>query len=214
VADEIARLDRRAARLWISSSVSGAMLWVDDERVGRLPLRQALRVNPGTHRLRVQKVGYPPATRTLVVLEGDRRRVSLRLAEESRRAGPGAPPVRDEPRPSADDTPLWIGVASLATTGAAALGLALWTRHENDRLEQELNRMPLRQKAVDDARIRVTRLAAATDVVTAAAALSALATAYHLLEPRAADRSRAAAKPAPSLSVGTDGSGLWLSGRF
>ncbi|MCL2450897.1 MAG: PEGA domain-containing protein [Polyangiaceae bacterium] len=89
------------AHLRVSVDVPGAAIVVDDRLVGTSPLAGDLRVDRGTHRVRVAKAGYGEWTRDIAVVEGETRHLQVDLEGDR-------------------GTPIWLWV-----TGATIAGVAL-----------------------------------------------------------------------------------------
>jgi hypothetical protein len=68
---ETHELGRRVAELRVESNVEGATLVINEVRTTQLPLTAPLWINAGIHRLRVEKIGYSPSTRTITVAGGE-----------------------------------------------------------------------------------------------------------------------------------------------
>lgn len=123
-------LSTRVARLALSANVPGTRVIIDDVPVALLPLERALLVNPGERNLRIEKAGYLPQTRALVVPSGETLELSFTLvAEPSTRAeAPPAPPAPPPPpAPVWDARPFWISVTATATLGTTTAAFALAT---------------------------------------------------------------------------------------
>ncbi|WP_437671880.1 PEGA domain-containing protein [Sorangium sp. So ce131] len=88
---EAERLRDLVGAVAIEGAEPGAALLVDGRRRGELPLRAPLRLNAGSHQIRVLKQGFEPFEATLEVAPRQTARLALRL----RRAAPreGAPAV-------------------------------------------------------------------------------------------------------------------------
>lgn len=109
-AAEIYREPERPAQLRVDANVEGAEVFVDDARVGTTPLRLAA-VAPGTHRVRVDSVGWRGQTRQVRLRPGGHAELDFTLVEapEERRVAGGSPPN---------------GVAVVTTWGSVGLAIA------------------------------------------------------------------------------------------
>ncbi len=96
----------------ITSEPSGAVIWIDGERIGATPLEHQL--GPGKHRAEARKDGYVEQVRTLKVVQGVRERVSFELL-------PAAAPLEDEPAARPKD---WKAPTGWALLGVGVGGLA------------------------------------------------------------------------------------------
>jgi hypothetical protein len=92
-AAEIYREPERPAELRVDANVEGAEVFVDDARVGTTPLRLA-EVAPGSHRVRVDSVGWRGQTRRVRLRSGGHAELDFTLVEapEERLASSGSPP--------------------------------------------------------------------------------------------------------------------------
>ena len=77
---EIAELEGRVAHLAVNTNVPGAVIAVDEVRVGMAPLNGAVLINPGVRRVSALKPGHLPATVTVTAAGGERIDVALDLA--------------------------------------------------------------------------------------------------------------------------------------
>ncbi len=106
--------------------VTDAVAYVDGEKVSSHVEGKAIALNPGTHKLRVEREGYDTIEQDLVAHEGDKNRsIAVKFPKKGGEDKP-PPPVAD-PTPVARPVPTtaWvlggIGVAGIA--GFAAFGL-------------------------------------------------------------------------------------------
>lgn len=77
---DIYREPERPAELRIDSNVEGAEVFVDDSRAGTTPLRLTT-VRPGTHRVRVDSVGWRAQTRQVRLRSGGHAELDFTLVE-------------------------------------------------------------------------------------------------------------------------------------
>ncbi len=118
-------------------SQRGAVVIVDEKRVGQSPLFKPLRLSQGNHKIQVLKPGFAPWERELMVKASDSKRISIDLSGES--GGSGAE------SDAGGGTRIWpwitmgLGVASLG--GATFYGLQanslygqLEEKRDNDQL--------------------------------------------------------------------------------
>lgn len=132
VQDELPKLRARVASATISTNVSGATVFVDDEAVATSPLESPVLLNPGVHRIAVSKDGFATASRRVEVAGGDAFVVDITLAAE-----PSIERV-DAPSPvSSDGTSIWrttgiiVGAAGVVALGIGA-GFGLSAKSKND----------------------------------------------------------------------------------
>lgn len=85
----------------------------------------AVAVDPGDHAFTFTKEGLPPATRTVVVHEGDKnRRIQVTLAAPQPPASPSTPPAHPEPAtPTANGGKETGGLLGLSPEAERAIGL-------------------------------------------------------------------------------------------
>ena len=114
--DIAAKLVTRATTgvLRVTSPVAGALVLVDDERIGAVPAE--VQVAAGPHRVLVQKQGYEPVRTTAVVSVGGRREMRVALDE--------IPPITAR-------WWFWAGVG-VVVAGGTALTVALLTERSAD----------------------------------------------------------------------------------
>ena len=79
-AAEVYREPERPAELLVDANVSGAEVFVDDRRVGMVPLRLS-DVDPGQHRVRVDAVGWRGQTRRVRLRSGGHAQLDFTLVE-------------------------------------------------------------------------------------------------------------------------------------
>ncbi len=118
------RLKSRVGYLWITTTVPGAEVFVDDLSVGRTPFASSIRVNSGQRRVSVRLAGHPTESRVIELAGGEVSAFAFDLRT------PTAPP------PSPPRSPLpWIswGVTAALAAGATVTGvLALQAANNYD----------------------------------------------------------------------------------
>ena len=118
----------------ILSPVEGATVVVDGKQVGNTPLSNAVKVTPGSHRIKVTKAGYAPFSAYVAVAAGSSVRVQADLERRSGTPQPAtiATPTTPTTAPSGTGTAassqkrgrsLWTWIALGGGTGLVALGL-------------------------------------------------------------------------------------------
>jgi hypothetical protein len=197
-------LQEKVAELQIEADAPGARLFVNDTFIAELPLPKPLTINAGKCNLRLERDGYTPVTRELVVASGELRVVSLTLTPEAKPAPPPLPPPAEPV--SWDERPFWISLAATASLGTATAAFAFATAF-TDRPEVAADADQAR-----DGHDRLRTYALLTGSFGAATLVSAGAAAYFLLS-RPSDSSRkdeasVTAKVVPSPS------GVYLLGTF
>jgi tetratricopeptide repeat protein/PEGA domain-containing protein len=213
---EIAELQQRTSRLRVDSNVDGARLFVNDLPSIELPLEHALVLNAGIHRLRLEKSGYLPASRTVMLAGGDDLSFTLDLEPELDMDEPAPQPAAPDAvsAPAAPDrTALW---ASLAVTGAfagATVTLGVLSSHANSELGERLARYPASRSSVEAGRDRVRTFALLTDTLGVAAAAAAGLSTYFYFSTRNSDDGSGATSGVRA-RLGPRASGLWWVGEF
>jgi tetratricopeptide (TPR) repeat protein len=198
-------LAEKVSELAIVADAPGAQVFVNDVFVAILPLREPLTINSGKCNLRLERTGYTPVSRELVIASGELREVSLTLAPEVKANAQTQPTLAHDGAPSWDATPFWISLAATASLGSATAAFALATAFTD---QPALTEDPGKAR---DARDRVRTYALLTGGFGAATLVSAGAAAFFLLsrpDPAASDRARVTAKLVPSPS------GIYLFGTF
>jgi hypothetical protein len=199
-------LAEKVAELTIEADVPGAQVFVDDVRIGTLPLERPLTVNAGTCNLRLERAGYTPLTRELVIASGELRELRLTLEPVVEPAPPPAPPPVREPAPTWNEQPFWISLAATASLGTATAAFALATALTD---QPEPGRDP---EGAAQAHDRVRTYALLTGGFGAATLVSAGAAAYFLWSRPGAESSSEA--PRVTAKVVPSPSGVYLFGTF
>jgi hypothetical protein len=199
-------LAEKVAEIQIEADAPGARLFLNDVFLGELPLPKPLTINAGKCVVRLERDGYTPVTRELVIASGELRVVNLTLMAEAKPAAATAPLPPIAPSPSWDERPFWISLAATAGLGTATAAFAFATAFTD---QPALAEDPERARAAHD---RVRTYALLTGSFGAATLVSAGAAAYFLLsrpsEPGTKDDARVTAKVVPSPS------GVYLLGTF
>jgi PEGA domain-containing protein len=198
-------LAEKVAELQIDADAPGAQVFINDVLVAVLPLRQPLTINAGKCNLRLERTGYTPVSRELVIASGELREVSLSLTPEVKVPAEPEPALAHAPAPSWDATPFWISLAATASLGTATAAFAFATAFSD---QPDPSDDPDKAREAHD---RVQTYALLTGGFGAATLVSAGAAAYFLLSrpaPDAGDTARVTARVVPSPS------GLYLFGTF
>ena len=199
-------LQEKVAELQIDADAPGARLFVNDTFVAELPLPKPLTINAGKCNLRVERDGYIPVSRELVVASGELRVLSLVLVPEAKPEPEPAPLPPPPPAITWDERPFWISLAATASLGTATAAFAFATAF-TDQPELAVDANQAR-----DAHNRVRTYALLTGSFGAATLVSAGAAAYFLLsrpsDATRKDEARVTAKVVPSPS------GVYLLGTF
>lgn len=194
---EIARLEPLVGSVHVTTSARGAALSIDDVALGPAPLAEPVLVNVGRHRVSARLADGTGDARVIEVASGEQEQVIL--TPEAKTDSPAARPQPAGRTPSASAQPadararepskVWIGWAAsgaLAVAGGGTGALALLARSDakHDASQKDAT------AALDAANRRTHTLAAVTDVLFGAAALTAGLTLYFTLR-----------SPSPNASV-------------
>ena len=182
---EIAKLEGRVARLRIAAD-PGIDIFVDEEHVGRTPLRGPLIVSAGRHRIRAVLSGTSGFDKQLELAGGDDLQVPIRLAP---RAGASSDVVT-VPEPSEKPTSVDPRVVVWTATGlvaVAAVSTGIAALSASSDLESEKRKPPgaTTSRELHDAATRATTLALVTDVLGGIALVGAGVGLYLTLKPSA-----------------------------
>ncbi|MDB4938066.1 MAG: uncharacterized protein JWP87_5038 [Labilithrix sp.] len=210
VDQEVARLRARVGRLTVRANVPDAVVTIDDEAVGRVPLTRSVTVGP--HRIAVKKDGYAPWSQSVDVAGGDDRAFDAVL--EAPVAVTPPPPPPETIAPSAPKRFPWeawtvTGVLTVAavTTGIVALSAA-------STLDSDKSRFDVTDAELRDASTRVKTFGVVTDILAVCAIGSGAISLYLTLKsPSGSDKSDKTARAA-TLRVSPWPGGLSASGRF
>jgi tetratricopeptide (TPR) repeat protein len=220
---EIAELEGRVAHLAVNTNVPGAVIAVDEVRVGMAPLNGAVLINPGVRRVSALKPGHLPATVTVTAAGGERIDVALELAPttspDSGRVVLPLSAVPDlavaTPAPPPPRIKTWLSILTTATLAAGAGGFALLARKAEGEFEAELNRVPNTRSTIEDARSRMVNYAALTDALTVGSLVAGGVALYlGLSEGRPASKEVGARPRRPGISLSPTPGGLQAIGRF
>jgi tetratricopeptide (TPR) repeat protein len=207
----LAALRGKIAAVTLECDVAGAAVSVNGTRVGVTPLPGALYLDPGPHRLQVEKAGYLTERWEDRLAAGGQREVSVILR--------AAPPAQRVPEDRTSGS-IWaysaLGVAgTLLTVGAVLYGLGFSSGDEayDNYMEASskpelVDRIRQHRAEIDAARTNVT----IGHVFMGAAAVALGVSLYHFMaRPRREQRpARVSVVPGP-LGAGT---GLTISGAF
>lgn len=214
VEEEMRKLRSRIAELWVETNVEGAELYVNDVRVGELPMDKRVRINPGICRIRIEASGYEARSQEFKVAGGEQPRLNLplqplkvRVVDRSKPSTPEDEPVLQRP----NRTPFWVTAATTVALGGASAAFGVLALKANDDLDAELERFPADDAAIADAQKRVRTFAAVTDGLLAGTVVSAGLAIYFLVDPpmktvRPADTAR--------IRVVPTGPGAAIIGQF
>ncbi len=174
-------LKKRIAFVTLSVSPEGAVIFVDDVKIGSSPLSEPMVLNVGRRKIVATKQGFVETTKIVDLAGGDRSSVEIVLAPESKPSEAPPPPVAPPPAPPPktirEASPLpWIALGLTGALGVSAGitgGLALAAQSSYD---DEVAKFPGDGDAIDDAAGKARRLSIATDVLLGATGAGAVVT--------------------------------------
>jgi tetratricopeptide (TPR) repeat protein len=211
---EIEGLKLKVARIRVNANQPGAVVFLDGSRLGVVPFADAVRVDAGEHRLKVEKPGFLSHEEPLILAGGDERTVLVELAPVPAR---GVILVGDGP----SSTPMWVGWTSTAVLAAGAGitgGLAYSNAKELAQLRDTPNTLAADRDAAYD---RARGLGLTSTVLTGAAVIGAGVSLYLTLRHLGAKRERAVVtglveprSPKASWSVAASPLGIVTYGEF
>jgi tetratricopeptide (TPR) repeat protein len=167
---ELVQLRRHVGALTIQVNRAGATVLVDDEEVGKAPLKQSVPVNVGRHRISARTDDGSTTSAEVDVAGGDQQEVVLELV--TRKAEPVAGDMLAPEHVLAKRTKWGIGILSsggaLAATG---VGLSISAMLARDDYNKQLDTVPGDPDAIETARDQLWRTSLAADVMYGAALL-------------------------------------------
>lgn len=206
VEQEQVRLRERVAMLWVTTDAAQATLWINDQRVATLPLREPVLLNAGIARLRIEAEGRKTYTKDLNVAGGDRPRLELALEATPM---PGDVLTRREPK--IDYAPVWGAGAATAALAIGTVTFGVLASKANRELDRQLDAFPGDGRAIGDARSRLRTFAGLTDGFAVATLLASGAGVYFLVSPR---YEAAPGDPSAPLRVSAALGSVTLDGTF
>lgn len=153
----------------VSATVDGAPM------LGNPP---SVRLNPGTHHMRVTEGDQVLLERNVSLGLGERLRIAVQRSSEVKVVVPPKPKPRPKPKPKSGVDPVWL-YASAGTTvalGALTLWSGLDTRSDYNNFKRDLPTLPQDEinRRVDDGNGKETRTNVLLGVTTLAAAGTAV----------------------------------------
>jgi hypothetical protein len=217
VEEALKALRERVGRISVQVNRDDVDVFIDDQKVGRAPITQALTVNVGRHRVAARGADGANDAQVIDLAGGDIVEVRLNLAAPS-----AATPSATAPAPSAaPDEPLsgmkkgaigtWAGGGAVLIGGLVA---GLLTMSSSDKLDKLLATREVDQKSAEDRRDTTHTLALTTDVlIGVGAALVVTGTLLWVLD-KPADKQTAKSAPLRDVRVGVGAGSLAIHGRF
>jgi hypothetical protein len=209
---ELAKLDRLVAQFSVKTSVPGVQITVDGVPTALVVYDNLVLVNtnPGVRRVAAVKSGFMPASMTVTVTPGERRKLVFELAPIAMSTPRLAPVVHagtsvadvsasaSEPNPKMKQ---WISIASAATLAVGTGVFALLTRSAHSDFEHQLSRVPNDPETLNETRRSMSRYALIADVLAGATAVATGASLYFtFIAPSEPEQRRLAAAP-PGVGV-------------
>jgi tetratricopeptide (TPR) repeat protein len=164
VEQTLVTLRTRVGKLAITTNVADCEITVDDELVGRTPLKEPVLVSIGRRKITAMRSGRQPETRFVEIAAGDTSALALTLANldgGARGAAPG-----EAPTPSRLPTIGWVATGTFA---AGAVTMAVLAYRASGQLGDARDTFGVTRAQLDDKASKVTTFAAVADVLAAAA---------------------------------------------
>jgi tetratricopeptide (TPR) repeat protein len=217
VEEELARLQQRIATLWVSVDVDKGTLWVNDEVVATLPLKEPVLLNAGIARIRIEAAGRKTFVKEIGIAGGDKPRLSLSL-ESLPDTAPASPrdAELESGRSPLVSVGLVVGALGIAGIGVGA-GFGVSVLDQSDTARQLCDgNLCTSERGVDAAKTAATHATIATIGFTAGSALLATGVMLWILgaqnSPENAERVDAGLRVAPL--AGSSDLGMALSGKW
>ena len=86
----LVEMQGRVAHVTIKTHLPGADVVIDDQVVGKTPVRESLTVAPGQHKIELRRAGYTTARQDLLLGDGASGEVTLEPAQDTSALGAGA----------------------------------------------------------------------------------------------------------------------------
>lgn len=200
---QVAVLRTKVGRVEVASRARGADVLVDDVVVGRVPLADALVLNPGRRRITIARAGS--SSTTLVTVAGqDHLKIELNLE------APKAPSAAPMSTTTTNHVPAYVawGVTAGLAAGTAIAGVIAFDAMAD--LDEERRRIPTTRARLDQAESRMTVRAAVTDVLAGATIIAGGAALYFTFS----KPSSGATRGGDDIRVGVSPTGLRFEHRF
>jgi tetratricopeptide (TPR) repeat protein len=226
VRELLAEAKQQVGTLEVPPLVSEIALRIDGAYVKSSSLPQEVFVDPGTHRVVVQRQGYADAVVTIEARPGSVHEVSLALAPLPPPVPPSAPAPRAPPAARRSVAPLLVLGGTSAAWLAAGIGMTVVSNDASDEADAQREALGIaagqcgappasftsRCANLAAATSRHDRLGAAAGVAYAASAALALGTVTYALWPRSTPAQTGSVRALPELLAG--GAGLTLRGDW
>lgn len=204
---EITELKALVAEVTITTNVEGATVLVDDSEEGKTPIAAFL-VNVGPRKITVSKDGKSES-RKITFAGGSKQTLDIPLAVETTIVKP-----IEEPKPKVEpkSSYVWVGwlLTGAFTAGAVATGIAALSINGSLKDEAFVGATP--PESLDSKRGTRIALAATTDALIGAAAITGVVTLIFTIKGSGDDSPDSAPKPTTAVRVSP--TGLALVGSF
>lgn len=213
----IEELQRHVAELRVGCNVTDAELAVDGIVVGRIPLTEPLRVNAGSHNVRLTKEGYRSASKDISIAGGLVETLLFELDPKPKQPSLTVRTNASDARAPASagmGGAFWTSVACAAAFTGAAASFGILAAHENRKLDNELQTFPTNQQSVVAERNRVKNFALLSDVFGAGAILAVSSSVYFAIRGSEPPSSTHAASRAPQVRAYLAGSAIFVQGEL
>ncbi len=204
----------KIARIEISTNVDNAEIYIDENPVGKSPLREAILVDAGDHRIEVRRDGYQTSSRAVTLTGRENLKLDLKLAENRQVVVVSKlqPAVAQQVYKIESKPPAWLWAGWL-TTGALAVGagvtgvLAASQAGDLSALRDSPSSTSEEREATKN---RARTYGITADVLAAAAVVTGAATLYFTLRPARSETPL----PGAETRVGLCGTGLCVQHRY
>jgi tetratricopeptide (TPR) repeat protein len=186
-------LHARVGKVAVTANVADCDATIDDESVGKTPLREPVLVSIGRRKVTVTCEHRAPETRYVDVAAGDTVPLQLRLADPSPRISAPAAGVTTGSTPRSDySTAAWYTAAAFATVGAG-VGIVAVIKSRN--LDSARKTFPVTKQELDDKAKSVKTWSLIGDIAGGVAVAAAGVGLYYTLTRSKTHEVRVAAMP-------------------
>lgn len=204
----VAALHKRVAHIRLVTNIDAPEILIDGFPAHANSESGAITVDPGDHRVDVNKAGYQATGSIVTLAAGDNTELKLTLRKVPPQNVMSAHPA---PAPSRDTTALWIG---WSTTGAAAIGAAVTGVLASMQASElaDLRNSTSTQGERDKVGQRAHAFALASDILSGTALVAGGISLYLTLRPHGHATEKK--PPAAATSVALGPTSVWLKQSF
>jgi tetratricopeptide (TPR) repeat protein len=219
VLEELQRLHKRIADLWVEANVDGVEVFIDGVSVGRLPLATAIPINAGVINVRLEKSGFESQTQRMSVAGEEHPRLSVEmvpLASSARAREPreGGPKTDPEPQLKPNRTAFWVSAAATGAFAGAAATFGVLALNADSKLEDEFDQFPTDSAQIKSTRDDIKLYSILADGLGAGAIVCAGIAVYFLVNPKMVPVDESQEVGFRSIRVIGQPKGVGLAGRF